>query len=123
MALIVLLAGSAVAIDAPADAGDVEIVEAVAVAESAPDTFTFRVTLRHGDTGWEHYANAWDIVAADGTVLGKRTLFHPHVDEQPFTRSLTGVAVSPGVQEVRVRAYDSVHGRSQRTVLVKLPGR
>ena len=38
-------------------------------------------------TGWEHYANKWDVVGPDDTILGTRVLLHPHVNEQPFTRS------------------------------------
>ncbi len=47
------------------------------------------VTLSHGDTGWDHYADGWQVIGADDTVLGTRVLHHPHVNEQPFTRSLT----------------------------------
>lgn len=47
------------------------------------------VTLAHPDTGWDHYADGWRIEAEDGTVIGTRELLHPHVEEQPFTRSLT----------------------------------
>ena len=43
------------------------------------------VTVQHADTGWDHYADAWEVLAPDGTVLGTRTLLHPHTDEQPFT--------------------------------------
>lgn len=46
------------------------------------------VTLAHPDTGWDHYADGWEVVSADGATLGTRVLAHPHVDEQPFTRSL-----------------------------------
>ena len=54
------------------------------------------VTLRHADTGWDHYADGWEVVAEDGTPLGRRVLAHPHVDEQPFTRSLRLDAPLPG---------------------------
>ncbi|MEO0618591.1 MAG: hypothetical protein AAFZ01_04860 [Pseudomonadota bacterium] len=107
---------------APASAGEVEIVTAEAKPE-ANGRFTVSVTLKHGDEGWDHYANAWDVVDAKGTVLGKRTLYHPHVEEQPFTRSLSGVTIPADVTTVTVRAYDSVHGRSKVTYDVTLPGR
>ena len=29
----------------------------------------FDVTVRHADEGWDHYADKWDVVAPDGTVL------------------------------------------------------
>jgi hypothetical protein len=43
-------------------------------------------------------------------VLGERVLLHPHVDEQPFTRSLSGVAIPSDVEQVTVRAHDNVDG-------------
>lgn len=100
-------------------AGDVEIVEAKANA-NGNGTYTFDVTVKHGDTGWDHYANAWDVVAEDGTVLGTRTLYHPHVNEQPFTRSLAGVSIPKGAKFVTIRAYDSVHGLSDATFKLDL---
>ncbi|MEM1045739.1 MAG: hypothetical protein AAGL24_06295 [Pseudomonadota bacterium] len=90
-------------------AGEADIVGVEAV-ETAPGIWRFDVTVRHADTGWDHYADRFDIVAPDGTVLGERILAHPHVDEQPFTRSLSGVAVPDGITSVTVRAHDNVHG-------------
>lgn len=81
----------------------------------------FSVTLEHADEGWEHYADQWEVVAPDGTVLGTRVLAHPHVREQPFTRSLSKVSVPDGVKEVTVRARDSVHGYGGKEKLVSLP--
>ena len=51
--------------------------------------FDIDVTLRHADTGWDHYANRWEVIGPDGRVLATRVLYHPHVNEQPFTRSET----------------------------------
>ncbi len=102
-----------------AAAGEVEIVVAAARQE-ADGTYRFSVTLRHADTGWDHYADKWDVVAPDGTVLGTRVLLHPHQDEQPFTRSLSGVRVPKGVKRVTIRAHDKVHGYAGRTLTVDL---
>lgn len=44
------------------------------------------------------------MVGPDGKVLGRRILAHPHDDEQPFTREITGVRVAPGTRRVTVRA-------------------
>lgn len=82
--------------------------------------YRFDVTLRHSDEGWDHYADAWDVTAPNGEILGHRTLFHPHVDEQPFTRSLSGVAVPEGIDHVEIRAHDSVHGYSSQPYRVNL---
>lgn len=103
---------------ASALAGAADVVEATATRTGK--TWRFDVTVRHGDTGWDHYADAWRVVAPDGTVLGTRTLYHPHVDEQPFTRSLAGVDVPDGVTTVTIESHDKVHGWGGRTVEVGL---
>ena len=64
--------------------GQVEIVNVEVVCSSS---CKFSVTLKHGDEGWDHYANQWDVMTMDGKLLKSRVLYHPHVDEQPFTRS------------------------------------
>jgi hypothetical protein len=103
-----------------ATAGDVEILN-VEVVTTGERTYRFDVTLRHADTGWDHYADGWEILGPDGTPLGTRTLYHPHVEEQPFTRSLSEVRVPAGIDRVQVRAHDSVHGYGKRTQSAALP--
>lgn len=110
-----LFAGAGVAI-----AGEVDVV-GVKVTKSGAGTYSFAVTLQHADTGWKHYANKWEVVGPDGKVLGTRVLYHPHVDEQPFTRSLGGVKVPASIGEVTIRAYDSQHGAGGKTFTVSLP--
>jgi hypothetical protein len=95
--------------------------------ERSDGTWTFHVTVAHPDTGWEDYADGWDVVTPDGTVLKPnpdspftRELLHPHVDEQPFTRSQTGIEIPAGVSVVRVRAHDIVDGYGGREVVVDL---
>lgn len=95
------------------EAGQTEVVNAV-VHQQGADTYRFDVTLRHADTGWDHYANRWDVLGPDGEVLGTRILHHPHVNEQPFTRSLSGVSIPAHVNQVWIRASDSVHGDSEQ---------
>ncbi len=101
-------------------AGEADVIE-VDVKQTGGDTYFFKVTVRHADEGWDHYADKWDVVAPDGTVLGTRTLYHPHVDEQPFTRSLSDVKISESITEVTVRAHDSVHKYGGKTVKVAVP--
>jgi len=103
-----------------AGAGQVEIVDA-SVRVSGSANYRFDVTLRHADTGWEHYADAWQVLAPDGSLLGERILYHPHEQEQPFTRSLSGVAIPPGTPYVMIRAHDKVHGYSDREFRLELP--
>jgi hypothetical protein len=101
---------------ATADPADVVAVEAV----RGPDGWRFDVTVSHADTGWDDYADAWRVELPDGTVLGTRELLHPHVDEQPFTRSLAGVAIPDGAAEIAVRARTSVEGWSADVRMVTL---
>ncbi len=53
---------------APAWAGQADVV-AVMVAETGPGLYRFDVTVRHQDSGWEHYANHWEVAALDGRVM------------------------------------------------------
>jgi len=84
---------------------------------------SFDVTLKHDDSGWDHYADRWDVLAPDGTVLGTRVLYHPHVNEQPFTRSLGGVEIPADIKRVTLRGRDSLHGYGGVEKTVDLPGR
>ncbi len=79
--------------------------------------WTFDVTVQHEDTGWEHYADLWEVLSMDGEVFATRVLTHPHVDEQPFTRSQSGIVIPEGGTQVRVRAHDLVHGYGGREVV------
>lgn len=100
--LILLLLASPVRADPPS-------VDKVAATRTG-DTWTFSVTLSHPDTGWDHYADGWRVELADGTVLATRELLHPHVNEQPFTRSQGGVRPPEGTAAVFIRAKCSVDG-------------
>jgi hypothetical protein len=101
-------------------AGEADVVD-VRATKSATKTYTFHVTVQHADSGWDHYADRWDVVGPDGVVLATRVLLHPHVGEQPFTRSLSGVRIPPGTKTVTVRAHDKVHGWGGRIMTVELP--
>ncbi|MBI9106662.1 MAG: hypothetical protein JEZ04_07925 [Spirochaetales bacterium] len=82
----------------------------VRAAENA-GLWRFDVTLRHGDEGWDHYANLWVVVDVEtGEEYGRRVLAHPHVNEQPFTRSQSGIRIPEGVTAVTVKAACNVHG-------------
>jgi hypothetical protein len=103
---------------------NVEFVRAVLASDGS---WTFHVTVRHPDTGWEDYADGWDVVTANGTVLKSsdgdsftRLLLHPHENEQPFTRSQSGIRVPEGVSKVTVRAHDIIEGFGGREVNVDL---
>ena len=103
----------------PVFAGETRIVD---VKVQCSSSCTFSVTLQHEDEGWDHYANQWDVMTLDGVLLGSRVLYHPHVNEQPFTRSLSGVKIPAGTKSVKIRAKDSVHGYSKQEYTVQIPG-
>ena len=84
------------------------------------ETWHFNVTLKHDDTGWDHYADSWRVVTEDGKVLGTRILYHPHVDEQPFMRGLSEVKIPPGATTVYIEAHDKVDGWSKQRYKVNL---
>jgi hypothetical protein len=102
-----------------ASAGEADVV-AVEAAREGDGTWRFDVTVAHGDEGWDHYADKWEVLAPDGRVLGARVLLHPHVGEQPFTRSLGGVAIPEQIDRVILRAHDSVHGLGGVEIAVEL---
>lgn len=101
-------------------AGEADILQ-VDASKSADGSYAFAVTLRHADEGWDHYADGWEILAPDGALLATRTLHHPHVHEQPFTRSLAGVELPAGVTSITIRGHDSVHGYGGKTVTLPVP--
>lgn len=94
---------------APFVQADPAVIEDVKVTQSG-GSWRFEVTLSHGDTGWDDYADGWRVVAPDDTVLGYRELLHPHVTEQPFTRSLSGVEIPEGLDTVFVEARTKPDG-------------
>jgi hypothetical protein len=102
-----------------ANAGEADIV-GVKIIKEGTGTYRFDVSVRHGDEGWKHYADGWDVVSPDGVVLGTRELAHPHENEQPFTRSLAGVSIPEGVDHVTLRAHDSVHGNGGAEMRVEV---
>jgi hypothetical protein len=102
-----------------AAAGEADVVDAEI--HKTGGQYRVIVTVRHADEGWDHYADQWRVVAPDGTVLGTRTLHHPHETEQPFTRSLGGVEIPAGVSAVTIEARDSVHGRGGKTLTLEVP--
>ncbi|MCW9024497.1 MAG: hypothetical protein OQK73_07425 [Gammaproteobacteria bacterium] len=102
----------------PLQANQVEIIHAEL--ESQSGMWVVRVTLQHQDEGWKHFADAWRVVSEDGKVLGERTLYHPHVNEQPFTRTLSGLNIPASVKRFYIEAHDKVHGWSKDRLLIDL---
>lgn len=101
--------------------GYAETPEIVAVKTSrAGMGWRIDVTLRHPDTGWDHYADGWEVLDADMHRLGYRELMHPHVNEQPFTRSLVNLMLPDGTKRVYIRAKCSQINWTSEVVAVDL---
>ena len=100
-------------------AGEVEIKRVELKGNLTTGDWKFDVTLKHADTGWKHYADAWRVVDEQGKELGKRVLYHPHVHEQPFTRSLSGVKLKED-SIIYLEAHDLEHGWSKDRVKIDL---
>lgn len=97
-----------------------QVVDVKAV-QSSVGSWTFSVSIRHNDEGWNHYADEWIVVNPEnGEVLGSRILAHPHENEQPFTRSLSGVSIPEGVKEVEIWAKCTLHSYNGKRVRVDL---
>ena len=82
---------------------------------------TISATVRHDDAGWDHYANHWRVLTPAGEEIARRVLYHPHENEQPFTRSLGQVQIPTDVDHVLIEAHDSVHNYGGRRFTLQLP--
>ena len=115
---VVVLAGVMSVQGRNVSAGEADVLS-VKLSKMGAGVYRFDVTVAHGDIGWEHYADSWQVLDLDGNVLGERILAHPHEREQPFTRSTT-VAIPAGLVRVRVRAHDKVHDFGGTDVVVEI---
>ena len=79
---------------------------------------TFNVTLEHKDTSWKHFANKWEIYTPDNKLIATRILHHPHVNEQPFTRSLSSLHIPGNEKIIFIEAHDKKHGWSPNRVKI-----
>lgn len=77
-------------------------------------------TVQHDDEGWEHYADRWEILDSQGTLLDTRVLRHPH-STTPFTRSLLRARIPENLEVIEVRAHDNVHGYGGKVVEKAVP--
>lgn len=86
-----------------------DVLDATAT-RAADGTWTFSVTLSSPYDTPEQYADAWRVVDAEGTELGFRLLTHDHANEQPFTRSQSGIEIPEGVTAVTIQGRDQANG-------------
>ena len=101
-------------------ANEADVID-VAVSCDEQRMCSFNVTVNHKDRGWDHYANSWEVLDENRKRLGRRELAHPHVNEQPFTRSLEAVEIPDEVKQVTIRASDSRHRFGGAEVTVVIP--
>lgn len=79
------------------------------------------VTLSSEYDSPERYADGWRVLDPDGEVLGEHTLGHDHADEQPVTRTQTGLEIPDGVDVVTVEGRDTENGFGGATLEVEVP--
>ena len=105
------------------DSGDGLFPDVVAATMELEPDGTFRVdaTLSSPYDSASRYADAWRVVAPDGSVLGVRELAHDHASEQPFTRSLSAVEIADDVNEVTIEGRDQINGWGGLTVTIPVP--
>ncbi len=97
-------------------------VESVRMVYRTDGRWDVHVAVLHNDEGWDHYANIWQVVdSTTDKVIGERILAHPHDNEQPFTRSLTGLVIPGDVREVRIRSRCNLHDYGGREIAVEIP--
>lgn len=94
-----------------------EVVEAE-LESSGGGEYALSVTISSPYDSPERYADGWRVVDGEGEVLGRHELMHDHANEQPFTRTQTGLEIPEGVEEITVEARDSENGYGGETVTV-----
>ncbi len=94
-----------------ARAGEADVIQAN-TKRNTDGTYRFDVTVKSKDTGWDYYAERFEVLSLDGKILGTRVLLHPHEDEQPFTREVDGVKIPAGTVEIKVRALMKRKGKT-----------
>lgn len=87
-----------------------DVARIVSVTSSGMEnSYTFSVGISSPDTGCDQYADWWEVVTEDGTLLYRRILVHSHVNEQPFIRSGGAINIADD-QAVIIRAHMNTSG-------------
>lgn len=90
--------------------GEFPDVLAAEATQAADGTWRFDVTLSSPYDTPAKYADAWRVRHSDGTEYGIRILGHDHANEQPFTRSESGIEIPDDVDTVIIEARDLLDG-------------
>lgn len=120
--MLTACSGSSASVPEPTtlEDGCAHVVEA-SIVPTGTATYRVTATIASADTGWNKYADLFVVRTPRGFVLRKRVLEHPHVDEQPFTRSLTGLSIPEGEDFVEIAASDSLEGFCGQFVVLEVP--
>lgn len=124
----VLLALFMLAASFAAVAGEADVI-AVAVERDpgTEDVFNFRVTILSNDIDENYRAEAFEILAPDGRVLGRQEVTYTQGEqpftqgEQPFTREIENLKIPLGIDRVTVRVFHKPRGYDGQAVTIRLP--
>lgn len=97
-----------------------DVIDATA-RQDGDGTWTISATLSSPYDTPARYADAWRVLGPDGSVYGDRLLTHDHANEQPFTRSQSGIAIPDDVDVVIVEGRDQISGWGGETFELELP--
>ncbi|MBA2441420.1 MAG: hypothetical protein H0V53_03305 [Rubrobacter sp.] len=86
--------------------------------ERSGEGWSLSVTISSPYDSPERYADGWRVLSPDGEILGEHELGHDHANEQPFTRTQTGLEIPEGVEEITVEGRDLENGYGGETVTV-----
>jgi len=92
-----------------ASANTIEANVLAVQANGSKGAYRFAVTVKSTETGCEQYADWWEVLSVDGTLLYRRILVHSHPTTQPFTRSGSTVDINK-YDTVYVRAHMNKEG-------------
>ncbi|NNC81866.1 MAG: hypothetical protein HKN94_17120 [Acidimicrobiales bacterium] len=116
-----LLAGCGATPQSNSGSADASFPSVVAATASRQDDgWKIDVTISSPYDSPERYADAWRVLAPDGTELAVRILTHDHANEQPFTRSKSGIEIPADVAMVTIEGRDLINGWGGDTLEVEL---
>lgn len=105
--------------DAPVGQLCASVIDAEATKNG--DTWTFALTVRSDDISTTEFGDSWELRTLEGEVIATRVLAHEHMNEQPFTRSMSGIVIPEGITTVIGVAHHSVGGYCGETLEIELP--
>lgn len=118
--ILICLTASLMASVSTVEASPTKIINAT-ISLGGNASYTIAVTLEHADHGWDHYANQWQVVGPNGDVIATRILAHPHVNEQPFTRSLSNIQIPEGISKITIKAGCTISGIDSNAFVLDVP--